>query len=168
MADDSVENHDRARKIAYLRAYRVYNGERINKEKRDRYATDAAYRAEKLTIANNYYKENRDEVVRKRNARYAADPTSQKAASSLQRAKKLSAEGTHGAQDIDRIRKSQKDRCGFCRRKLIGKGHIDHITALTKGGSNWPNNLQILCASCNTSKSNRDQVDFARSRGLLL
>lgn len=210
MAETSIEDDSHARKLAYLKAYRVEHRDRIKQQAQAKYA---ANRAKRLADSNNYYKENRDKVLAKRlanyaanpefirnevqkyrdkyaekiaatkRAKYAVDPSKGRAASkrwaqshpqqvvalaALYRAKKLSAEGSFTKYDIAKIRKSQKDRCGFCRRKLGGKGHVDHIIALTKGGSNWPNNLQLLCASCNTAKSNRDQIDFARSRGLLL
>lgn len=84
------------------------------------------------------------------------------------RARMREAEGTHSADDIVRIRKAQKDRCASCRAKLNGAGHVDHITPLIAGGSNWPNNLQLLCEGCNLSKGAKDPLDFNRSRGFLL
>lgn len=84
------------------------------------------------------------------------------------RARKRAAEGSHTADDIARLREVQRDRCAVCRAKLNKKGHVDHIIALSKGGSNWPNNLQLLCESCNCSKHSRDPIEFMRSRGRLL
>ncbi len=48
------------------------------------------------------------------------------------------------------------------------KGHLDHRVALVNGGSNWPNNLQWLCAPCNLSKGAKDEIVFAQSIGKLL
>ena len=45
------------------------------------------------------------------------------------------------------------ERCVYCG-TLKGKFHIDHIVPLSLGGTNRPDNLQILCASCNIKKSN--------------
>lgn len=35
------------------------------------------------------------------------------------------------------------------------KAHIDHIIPISKGGNSDPSNLQILCRTCNLSKSNK-------------
>jgi hypothetical protein len=86
------------------------------------------------------------------------------------RARKNRAEGTHTLEDIADIRRLQRDQCAMpnCRKKLNGKGHVDHIVALVSGGSNRRRNLQILCPPCNVRKHAKDQIDFAREIGLLL
>jgi len=84
------------------------------------------------------------------------------------RARKLLAPGTHTAADIASIRALQKDRCAYCRKKLRGRGHIDHIIPLVRGGSNWPRNLQWLCAKCNGTKWSKDPIEFARENGMLI
>lgn len=40
---------------------------------------------------------------------------------------------------------------------------IDHIVAITNGGTNYPDNLQILCRSCNSAKGNRHSTDYRPS-----
>lgn len=88
----------------------------------------------------------------------------------LRRSRERNAEGTHTVSDIERIIKSQRYRCAYCRSsvRLRKNRHVDHIKALSVGGTNWPNNLQILCPPCNESKSNIDPLIFARRKGLLL
>ncbi len=84
------------------------------------------------------------------------------------RARKKAANGFHTVDDVQRIRKSQRGRCAICSVKCLSNAHLDHIIPLAKGGSNWPNNLQLLCARCNCTKHARDQIEFMRSRGNLL
>lgn len=83
-------------------------------------------------------------------------------------ARKRGAEGRHTADDVASIRASQKDKCAYCRARLLGGGHLDHIIPLSRGGSNWPRNLQWLCGPCNLSKNNKDPITFALQQGRLL
>ena len=83
------------------------------------------------------------------------------------RARKASAEGFHTGEDIAAIRLAQRDKCAICRKPLRDKGHVDHIEPIARGGSNWPRNLQLLCRSCNSSKSARDPVEFMQLIGRL-
>lgn len=88
--------------------------------------------------------------------------------SRLRRARQRGAEGSHTVEDIIRIRKAQRDRCAYCRCKLNGGGDVDHIIPLLWGGSNWPSNLQLLCDSCNSSKCDKDPIEFACLKDRLL
>lgn len=79
-----------------------------------------------------------------------------------------SSEGFYTAADIDFIKKSQKNKCANCLKNVSTKFHIDHIYPVSKGGSNWPHNLQILCAHCNHSKHAKDPIEWAQENGRLL
>jgi 5-methylcytosine-specific restriction endonuclease McrA len=87
---------------------------------------------------------------------------------STRRARNAEAAGSHTSTDLAEIRSAQGDRCAVCRIKLGGKGAIDHIIALARGGSNDRRNLQWLCKSCNSRKRARDPIEFMQERGLLL
>lgn len=39
---------------------------------------------------------------------------------------------------------------------------------LSKGGSNWPSNLQLLCPRCNCSKNNKSPAEWARESGVAI
>lgn len=83
-------------------------------------------------------------------------------------ARRKQAEGTHTAADIMRIGTAQRWRCGWCRVPCKNSHHVDHITPLSRGGSNWPSNLVISCEPCNLKKHAKHPLDFARERGMLL
>jgi 5-methylcytosine-specific restriction endonuclease McrA len=87
-------------------------------------------------------------------------------------AKKKAAEGRHTANDIKRIYLNQGGKCAACG-IAVSKGgmngyHVDHIQPIVKGGSNGPENLQILCAPCNLKKGPKCPIEWANMNGKLL
>jgi 5-methylcytosine-specific restriction endonuclease McrA len=85
------------------------------------------------------------------------------------RARLKNAEGSHSAEDIKKIYEKQKGVCAACGVEFFEMNyHVDHIYPLCLGGSNWPSNLQLLCASCNCSKGANPPEQFYKKRGLLL
>jgi 5-methylcytosine-specific restriction endonuclease McrA len=97
----------------------------------------------------------------------ANNPERARAQWRARRGRELNAEGHHTAEDVELILKLQRNRCAICKMKLDDDRHIDHITALSKGGTNWPRNLQALCPLCNGQKYNHDPLIFARRKGLI-
>ena len=129
----------------------------------------SAANPEKTLEIKRKYREANREKLRASNREYQkANPGKMRARGLNRIARKLNAEGRHTAEDIATIRGAQRDKCACCGIKLKGAGHVDHIIALARGGSNWPNNLQILCQPCNQSKGARDPIEFMQSRGRLL
>lgn len=110
------------------------------------------------------------EYKAKEDAYRRAHPEMQAAINHRRRTRRVSAEGSHTRQDITAILESQKNRCAFCgvRFKKRSDWHLDHIIPLSKGGSNWPSNLQILCVTCNLEKHSLDPIEFAQRKGRLL
>jgi 5-methylcytosine-specific restriction endonuclease McrA len=62
----------------------------------------------------------------------------------------------------------QRGRCVYCRQKLGGSYHLDHIMPLALGGTHTNDNAQLACAKCNISKGAKHPVDFANRIGLLI
>lgn len=150
-------------------AYRAANREALK-------AYKAEYRASNSealkTKALEYYAAN-PEKCKAQHAKYrAANPEKCAAKDRNRRALKRDAEGKHTAADIRAIFTAQKGLCANCETKLLKSGakkyHVDHIMPLALGGSNWPNNLQCLCPTCNLSKSAKHPGEWARQQGRLL
>jgi 5-methylcytosine-specific restriction endonuclease McrA len=89
----------------------------------------------------------------KRNADRAAEYNSRR------RAAKRGNGGTHRAADIKALFIEQHGRCFYCRCLLV-KYHVDHKTALSRGGSNGRENLRLACPRCNLRKRTRTAEEF--------
>lgn len=92
-----------------------------------------------------------------KNGRYLSKPD--KRASLL-----LKAGGKFREKDIIDLLVKQKEKCVYCETIFYPDGrpiydvtgkkfHVDHIMPVKLGGSNHPENLQLLCAKCNLAKS---------------
>lgn len=58
--------------------------------------------------------------------------------------------------------------CANCGKKLNGKYDVDHIVPIAKNGTNYPENIQLLCKSCNCRKHAKDPFVLANENGKLL
>ncbi|WP_370644632.1 HNH endonuclease [Methylorubrum sp. B1-46] len=114
------------------------------------------------------YERNREKILGRQRDNYKRNPDPWLKSSRNRKARKKGADGTHSLKDIGRILKQQSSKCAYCKIELKNKYHVDHIVPLARGGTNWPNNLQILCATCNLQKKDQDPIDFARRKGRLL
>jgi 5-methylcytosine-specific restriction endonuclease McrA len=70
--------------------------------------------------------------------------------------------GSFTRDDIEIIFEKQDGQCAAhdCQCELDGGFEIDHIEPLANGGSNWPENLQLLCMPCNRSKGTKTMQEW--------
>lgn len=70
------------------------------------------------------------------------------------RARLRGIEGKFTIADIENLKIKQSGKCANerCGTLLIESCSVDHIVPLIAGGTNWPDNLQLLCGRCNSSK----------------
>jgi 5-methylcytosine-specific restriction endonuclease McrA len=54
------------------------------------------------------------------------------------------------------------DECRYCRAPVE---ELDHILPTTRGGTNYPWNLQFLCQDCNRRKKKRHPLEFEAEEG---
>lgn len=62
----------------------------------------------------------------------------------------------------------QRWKCAVCAVNVKKKYHVDHIQPIARGGLHEPNNIQLLCPSCNLRKNAKDPIKFMQERGFLL
>jgi 5-methylcytosine-specific restriction endonuclease McrA len=82
------------------------------------------------------------------------------------RARKATSSEHYTLAEIRALRKKTRGKCALCPAK--GRMTIDHIIPLARGGSNAIRNIQFLCKPCNSSKQDKDPIQFSQERGLLI
>ena len=162
------QNKDRYREKSrlYTEAYRAEHPEQCKATARRHFLENR----EQYRLNSAAYRARNTERCRELNREWSkANPDARKAIAHTRRTRLAGADGKFTADDIAQIRAAQRDRCAYCRKDLKGRGTVDHITAVAKGGGNDRTNLQLTCRTCNSAKKDRDPIEFARQRmGLLL
>ncbi len=70
---------------------------------------------------------------------------------------------TFSDSDKQFVYERQKGLCKGCKEKLPLKTlEMDHIIPYSRGGTDKPSNLQMLCGSCNKSKGDGTQAQFEK------
>jgi 5-methylcytosine-specific restriction endonuclease McrA len=147
-------------------------------------ASWAATNPEKRRALNEAWRKTHPEEVRAKNIAWRkANPEKARAAviawnkahpeeraviAENRRARTLSAEGRHTAEEVKKLLARQKYRCAICKGGLEAGYHRDHIVPLFLGGSNWIRNLQLLCPKCNLKKGSKHPIRFMQEMGYLL
>jgi 5-methylcytosine-specific restriction endonuclease McrA len=82
------------------------------------------------------------------------------------RARMKNADGNFTLDDIRHIYDDQEHRCLYCGITVFDDEiTVDHVIPITRGGSNWPDNLAVACQSCNSSKNNKLIPEWEKVRG---
>lgn len=98
-----------------------------------------------------HYHEHRDEILMYCHQWRKDNPDLWRSYYRNYRAKKM-AGGSHSGAEIALQYKSQKGKCWHCGKPVGENYHADHLTPVSKGGSNNANNIVISCEFCNLSK----------------
>ena len=69
-------------------------------------------------------------------------------------------EGFYTEIDIDKIRDCLNDKCRYCGKTLNGGGEIEHLIPISRGGTNWPDNITISCHQCNKEKHGKTLSEY--------
>lgn len=131
--------------------------ERQNKRARERRAEKARLEGRELGRRVMTVEEKREKkAIYRKNRRYA----------------ERNAEGKLSVGIRGKLLELQKGCCTICKNKLVLTGerkyHLDHIVPIARGGTNYDENIQLLCFDCNVSKSDKESLSFMQSKGYLL
>lgn len=148
---------NREKQLAAQAKFRNLNREEINANARLARLQDPLKARQ---YSAKYRAKNREMIKERSKAEYLANPQAANSRWHTRRAKLLGADGVHTKEDIERIHALQGYKCVYCGVSTKNKKSVDHMTPLSKGGSNWPDNIQILCPKCNRSKSDRNDQEF--------
>ena len=195
---DEQREQRRQERAEYMRQVAVANRERINAQRRGRMkaperkaakaeADKLYYEKAKPVVRQRqavYRVKNKDRIAQKDAAWYEANkerraaylrewvrrnPHAKTAYTQKRRALKKRCGGRLSKDIVARLLVLQKACCANCKVSLKKvKFHLDHITALSNGGSNTDDNVQLLCAPCNMRKKAKDPIRWARENGRLL
>lgn len=111
---------------------------------------------------------NRDILRERSRIHYRANKEDYRARGRARRAMIKGAEGSHTHMDVIRLKSLQRNKCACCKKSLSSGYHVDHVQPISKGGSNGPSNLQILCPNCNLRKGAKDPIEWRRQQGMLI
>lgn len=75
------------------------------------------------------------------------------------RARSANAEGTWTEEEFQEICSNQEWLCFYCG-EFMEKATVDHMIPLSRGGSNWPDNLAAACGHCNYSKADKTPEEY--------
>lgn len=143
---------NKERMAEYYRAYRAANKQ--SEAERNR-AHRVANKDHYTKYRRAHHEANKEHDIEQGRIYYAAHKKESFANAHLRRARILKAKGSHTAADVTRQYETQRGLCAYCSCEVGDTYHVDHVLALTRGGSNNPDNLVITCPSCNHSKWNK-------------
>jgi 5-methylcytosine-specific restriction endonuclease McrA len=150
---------NKERCAAVNRAWAENNRERMEANQREWYEANKAHVAAsgKLRRAAN-----KDVIAARAKAWRQENKAHWKAMMANRRGRERAAPGRFTKDDVQRMWDAQVGICAApaCTTSLEVSCTVDHMTPLSRGGSNWPVNLQLLCKPCNCSKGTKTMDEW--------
>lgn len=115
------------------------------------------------------YEKNKPKIQASHRVYYLTHKPEHNARINKRRSLMIQAEGTHTADELKELYEPQDARCGYCGMPLFGDvhrdTHIDHMIPLSRGGTNWIENMLYACEPCNLSKNTKTPDEWKAVRG---
>lgn len=148
---------------AYQRTYYASNAERERERARVYLTTDVEKKRKRQRENSRVrYAKNPDKAKECSRAWQTKNPDKARELERRRRARKAKADGSHTIADMRRQYKAQKGLCWWCIKPVAWEDrHDDHLVPLSKGGTDWPNNMVVSCAHCNLSKHDKLPDEFS-------
>lgn len=133
-------------------------GDEIRAAARARFAADYEVSPERFRERSkrNYWADP-DAWKERVRAYIAANPEKSRVSRALSRTRDLP--GSFSVDDLITKFCQQAGIC-VCGADLASAWQIDHIVPISRGGDNWPDNIQLLCPRCNQSKHNKTMDEW--------
>ena len=146
------EKYDKA-----LRKYREIHREEINTKARERRQQNLEHYREIGRRSRNKHADERNAYQREYGK---ANRDKLNLYTNIRRARKLEVEGSHTDEEWQELKAFYNFTCLRCGKQEPGiKLTRDHVIPLTQGGSDSIDNVQPLCARCNSKKNNK-HIDY--------
>lgn len=142
------------------RNYRLKNKNRINANYRKNYSK---YREKILKNKRTYQKNNKEKLSEKyKRYRNTFEGKIIIRTHNINRKKKIKSvsDGTVKPKFIKELMNSQLEKCKICEINIKDNFHIDHIMPLCRGGLHAITNVQLLCPTCNLTKSTKTHEEY--------
>lgn len=159
-----AKNKDKIKELN--KEYRIKNLEKIKEQDRKYYIKNKDkhnkkskkyYEKNKIKmngLARKYYAENKEKLINKQKLWKKRNPEKVHISQVHRRARKMKAEGSYTIEEWKSLKDYYGNICLCCKKtELEIKLTEDHIISLFNGGTNYINNIQPLCQSCNSSKN---------------
>jgi 5-methylcytosine-specific restriction endonuclease McrA len=160
------KNHA-SRKARLIAAYRVNKG-KISRQQRERYNSDPEFRQNKMARAKQYYKRSKPKIAEYKKKLQREQPEKLQAWANSARIKRAAASGKCTADEWQEILEYFNYHCAYClqHESMVGRLSMDHMTPITRGGDNSPDNIVPACKPCNSSKYNLTVLEYLGSMNI--
>lgn len=155
-------NPERAKELS--RIYRHTNKDDVRAKRKE---WESENRDVVRRLARETYARNKEKKQEKNRRHYAENKEIYRARDRNRHAMELACEGSHTAEEIIALYEFQQGKCAspVCGHAPLHKDgprkfHADHMDPLSRGGSNWIANIQLLCPTCNRKKGAKTMEEF--------